>query len=480
MYYLYIFLFVPVFLLFAIFGAYRLWLLILYKRSKNIKIEEAKELNYFPYVTIQIPIYNELNVAERIIETACNIDYPREKLEIQVLDDSTDETREIVDEMVLRKRAEGFNIYCIRRDKREGFKAGALKNGMRFAQGEFIAIFDADFIIPPDFLKKTLPYFKDENIAFVQAKWGYLNENENSLTRIQAMILRNHFWLEQEAKFKNGFFFNFNGTAGIWRKSAIIKAGNWHGDTLAEDLDLSLRAYLKGLKGVFLNNFETPSELPSDLPSFIKQQKRWTKGTFQVGLKLWKEILNSNISTEDKVNILLHTFSPFLYFLNVIFFLILWPLSEYCHILFGLLVLFLGTVNLYNIWIIDKEVKTKYLFKWRLKDIFYLVIIFTSFCFEGTKAVFEAIFKKDFVFERTPKKGLNKKRYVAGTERGLTDLSKLIYSILTIFIAIKLEIWGVIPWLFLFFISSLYYFKNTLDTRIRINPVREETLQFKK
>ncbi len=477
MYYLYIFLFVPVFLLFAIFGAYRLWLLILYKKAKNIKIKE-EELKEFPYVTIQIPVYNELNVVERIIESATKLDYPKEKLEIQILDDSTDETKEIVEEMVLKKKKEGFNIYSIRREKRKGFKAGALKEGLKFAKGEFIAIFDADFIIPHDFLKKTLPYFKEEKIAFVQARWGYLNENENSLTRVEAMILRNHFFLEQEAKFKNGFFFNFNGTAGIWRKSAIIEAGNWNEDTLAEDLDLSLRAYIKGFKGVFLNNLEAPSELPSDLISFIKQQKRWTKGTFQVGLKLWREIINSkNIPLEDKLNILLHTFAPFLYFLNVIFFLILWPLSEYCHILFGLLVLFLGMVNLYNIWAVDKEVKAKYFLKGRLKDMFYLVIVFTSFCFEGTKVVFEAILKKNLVFERTPKRGSNKKIYIPETEGLTKEISKIIYSLLALLVAVKLKIWGIIPWLLLFFLSSLYYFKNGGEIKIKVNSLHHNKIQ---
>lgn len=471
MYFLYLFLFFPVFLLFAIFGAYRLWLLLLYRNSEKVKLPQ-KEIKEFPFTTIQIPIYNEFNVVERIVESAVKIDYPKEKFEIQILDDSTDETKELVDRLVEIKRKEGFNIYAIRRDNRKGFKAGALKNGLKYAKGEFVAIFDADFIIPADFLKRTLPYFEDPKVAFVQAKWDYINENENLLTRIQAMLLRNHFWLEQEAKFKSGFFFNFNGTAGIWRKSAIIEAGNWHEDTLAEDLDLSIRSHLKGFKGIFLDDLLVSSELPTDFNAFLIQQKRWTKGTFQVGLKLWKSILKSNLDREDKLNILIHTLSPFLYLLNVIYFAIIWPLSRYSHILFGLLVLFLGMVNLYNIWTIDKKVRKDYLYEWRLKDMFYLIIVFTSFCFEGTKAVLEAIFKKDFIFERTPKKGNGtRKAYSVKYEIGISEILKIFYSFISIFLAFKLKIWGAIPWLFLFSLSSLYYFVkhiNIVSTNVAI------------
>ncbi|MEN3046339.1 MAG: glycosyltransferase [Candidatus Hydrothermales bacterium] len=476
MYFLFVLFFLPVFLTFAIFGAYRFWLFILYRDigKKNLNQGELKE---YPFVTIQIPVYNELNVIERIIESAVKIDYPKNKFEIQILDDSDDETKDLIDKLVEKKRAEGNLIYVVRRESRSGFKAGALKNGLKYAKGDFIAIFDADFIIPPDFLKKTLPYFSDPKVAFVQANWDFVNEKENLLTRIQAMLLRTHFLLEQDSKFKKGFFFNFNGTAGIWRKSVIIESGNWQCDTLAEDLDLSLRSYLKGFKGVFLKDLSVLSELPSDLKSFLVQQKRWTKGTFQVALKFWREILRSNLKRDDKLSILIHVFSPLLYILNSFYFLIIWPLSKYSHIIFGLFILFFGLFNLYNIWLIDKKVKINYLLEWRLRDIFYLILIFTFFCFEGSKSVFEATFKRNFIFERTPKKGSGKKFYSTKKNIDKSLLLVFSYSFFAIFISIKLKLYGVIPWFFILALSALLYLKESFNDaflckihRFRLRP----------
>ncbi|MEN3045072.1 MAG: glycosyltransferase [Candidatus Hydrothermales bacterium] len=461
MYLLFILFLLPVFLAFAIFGAYRFWLFILYKdlEKKNFYL---KGLTDYPFVTIQIPVYNELNVVERIIESATRIDYPKDRFEIQILDDSDDETKEVIDKLVEEKRSEGKNIYVLRRANRSGFKAGALKNGLERAKGDFVAIFDADFIIPKDFLKKTLPYFSDPKVAFVQANWDFINEKENLLTRIQAMLLRTHFLLEQDSKFKKGFFFNFNGTAGIWRKSVIIDSGNWQCDTLAEDIDLSLRSYLRGFKGVFLKDLYVQSELPTDLNSFLVQQKRWTKGTFQVGLKFWKEILKSNLKKDDKLSILIHAFSPLLYILNSFYFIIIWPLSKYSHIIFGLFILFFGFFNLYNIWLIDKKVKVNYLLEWRLRDILYLILVFTFFCFEGSKSVLEAILRRNFIFDRTPKKGNRKKDYFMKKGIDKSHLLIFFYSFLAIFISIKLKLYGVIPWFLILALSSFFYMKDSL------------------
>lgn len=446
----------PVIFCFIIFGAYKLWLLFLYKKSKEKKIF-LEPLDFYPPVTIQIPVYNEFNVVERIINSATEVIYPKDKLEIQILDDSTDETRSLVDEIVDKKKREGFDIKVIRREKREGYKAGALKNGLDYAKGEFIAIFDADFIIPEDFLLKTIPFFKNPQVALVQARWGFLNERENRLTKIESMALNVHFEVEHNSKFKNGYFFNFNGSAGIWRKSAILDAGNWHFDTLAEDLDLSVRAYLRGWKFVFLNDLVCPSELPPDIHSFVNQQFRWVKGTSEVGIKLFKEVIKSKIKLEDKINIISHLFAPFLYVANIIFFLLVWPLSHFSPSVFGLMALFFGFANLYNIFISDRVCDRYKTFKERLKDIFYLVVIFSAFSFKGTIAVLETIFGKRTPFTRTPKKGSGRKKYFE-RNKNYIEIIGFLYCLFALPILIKLKLWGLLPWILLFAFSSLYFF----------------------
>lgn len=455
-YLFYVFLFVPLVLCFIIFGIYKLWLFYLYKKSRGKKISYSS-LKFYPFVTIQIPIYNEYNVVERVIKSATNLNYPKDRFEIQILDDSTDETKCLIDEIVEEKRKEGFNIEVIRREKRIGYKAGALKNGLKYAKGEFIAIFDADFIIPPDFLIKTIPFFKDKNVGLVQTRWGFLNEKENKLTKIQSITLNTHFILEHDSKFKNGYFFNFNGTAGIWRKDTIIDAGNWEYDTLAEDLDLSIRAYLKGWKFIFLNDLVCFSELPSDFSSFANQQFRWTKGTAEVCLKLFKDIIKSNIKLEDKINIILHLSSPFLYVANLILFLILWPLSYFSPLLFGILALLFGFANIYNMLTIDKVMYQNKPFKERINDMLYLIFVFSGFSVKGTMAVLEVIFRKKTPFERTPKKGNQKKKYSTKSKNYL-ELISFIYCLFAVPLAIKLKCFGILPWLLLFVTGSLYLF----------------------
>jgi len=227
-----------------------------------------------PHVTIQLPVYNELYVMERLLNNIVEIDYPKDKLEIQVLDDSTDETIETTAAQITVLKSKGHNIFHICRTNREGFKAGALKEGLKIAKGEFIAIFDADFLPQKNWLKQTIPYFKDENIGVVQTRWGHLNRNYSVLTRIQAFALDAHFTLEQVGRNSKGHFINFNGTAGVWRKACIIDAGNWEGDTLTEDLDLSYRAQLKNWKFKYLEDVETPAELPVVISAARSQQFR--------------------------------------------------------------------------------------------------------------------------------------------------------------------------------------------------------------
>ncbi len=454
-YFFYILFFVPLLLFFIAFGVYKLWLFYLYKKTDKLKVS-FKEKNFYPPVTIQIPVYNEYNVVERIIKSATEVNYPKDKLEIQILDDSTDETKILLDEIVSEKQKQGFDIKIIRREKREGYKAGALKNGLRYAKGDFIAIFDADFIIPKEFLLRTVPFFSEPKVALVQAKWGFVNENENKLTRVESMALNVHFEIEHNSKFRNNYFFNFNGTAGIWRKEAILDAGNWHCDTLAEDLDLSIRAYIKGWKFIFLNDLVCPSELPPDLYSFVNQQFRWVKGTCEVGIKLFKDIIKSKIKLEDKMNLISHLFSPFLYVANILFFFFFWPLSRFSPLIFGLMAMFFGFANLYNIFMSDLILNKYKSFKQRLKDMYYLIMIFSAFSFKGTIAVLQAVFKKRTPFTRTPKKGNEQKKYLKHN-KNYVEIAGFLYYLLAIPFLIKMKLWGLLPWILLFVVSLLYF-----------------------
>lgn len=271
--------------LLAILGLHRLFLVGLVAwRPNDPPAPEAPRA--WPGVTVQLPLYNEAGVAARLIDAVAALDYPRERLEIQVLDDSRDETRALVEARVAFQRERGVPIRVLRRPLREGFKAGALAYGLERAQGDLIAIFDADFVPEPDFLTRTVPHFADRELGLVQGCWGHLNRDANLLTRVQALALDAHFRIEQAARSRTGRFFNFNGTAGVWRREAILAAGGWAADTITEDLDLSLRAQLTGWRFLFLEGVVAPAELPEDLAAFRAQQRRWTRGSGQTARKL--------------------------------------------------------------------------------------------------------------------------------------------------------------------------------------------------
>lgn len=290
-----------------------------------------------PFITIQLPVFNEIYVMERLLKNIVLLDYPKDKFEIQVLDDSTDESVETTAQLIESLSQKGYNIKHIRRENRKGFKAGALKEGMKLAKGEYIAIFDADFLPKKDWLKRTIPYFKNPEIGVVQTRWGHINRNYSILTRIQAFALDAHFTLEQVGRNSKGHFINFNGTAGVWRKACITDAGNWEGDTLTEDLDLSYRAQLKKWKFKYLEDVETPAELPVVISAARSQQFRWNKGGAENFRKMASKVLsNTTISTKTKIHSILHLLNSTM-FLNVFIVAVLsipmlYIKNEYAHL----------------------------------------------------------------------------------------------------------------------------------------------------
>lgn len=305
-------------------------------------------LSSFPFVTVQLPIYNELYVAERLIDASARLEWPADRLEIQVLDDSTDETIDIVRKCVDRWRANNINIQHIRRHERSGFKAGALANGMRLARGEFLAYFDADFIPMREFLIKTIPHFADSQLAFVQTRWGHTNRNYSILTFLQSLAIDAHFVVEQFARSRAGYWFNFNGTAGVWRRRALESAGGWQADTLTEDLDLSYRSFLKGWRGLYLRDVVTPAELPVTFGAYRRQQHRWAKGSLECATKLLPQVWSANISVPHKIEATLHLtgYSIHLFMFAI---MLVYPAIIYFSQQFPALLPFYGIAALFNL-----------------------------------------------------------------------------------------------------------------------------------
>ncbi|MEX2143802.1 MAG: cellulose synthase family protein, partial [Anaerolineales bacterium] len=289
-----------------LFGLNFMVLAFLSLRKAPEKKHTSRLLTDLPRVTVQLPVFNEMYVAERLVQAACRLDYPKHLLEIQVLDDSSDETSTILSKTVKHARSRGMDIKHIQRKDRVGYKAGALRAGFEKAKGDFFAIFDADFVPQPDFLRQTLPHFEDPGVAFVQTRWGYVNRDFSLLTLIQSLAIDAHFMVEQLARSRSGLWFNFNGTAGIWRGAAIQEAGGWKADTLTEDLDLSYRAFLKGWRASFLSAVETPSELPITFNAFRRQQHRWARGSLECAARLLPVIWESRHPLRIKISSTFH------------------------------------------------------------------------------------------------------------------------------------------------------------------------------
>jgi cellulose synthase/poly-beta-1,6-N-acetylglucosamine synthase-like glycosyltransferase len=417
-----------------------------------------------PPVTIQLPLYNEMYVAERLIEAVCKLDYPKEKLEIQVLDDSTDETVEIVAKKISFLKTEGMDIVHIRRHSREGYKAGALAYGLKQSKGDFVAIFDADFLPPSDFLKRTLPVFSDDKVGMVQTRWGHVNANYSLFTRLQALFLDGHFLLEHTARYKSGAFFNFNGTAGIWRKKTIEDAGGWSARTLTEDLDLSYRAQLAGWKFVYLPDFVCPAELPVDIHSFRSQQRRWTKGAIQVSRHLLPDIWKANIPFHTKFESTLHLTANIGYLLTVFVAVMLLPSLLFRHHWFGMglsileVLAFASTTLSIGFFYAVAQKELHLDWRWRLKDIPVLMSFGIGMCVNNAAAVLEGLREHESEFVRTPKFNITT-RADGGIKRNYLKRSPLSWGIqglfagyagLTFLIAIYIGDWVALPFIALF------------------------------
>jgi cellulose synthase/poly-beta-1,6-N-acetylglucosamine synthase-like glycosyltransferase len=391
------------------FGIHGLVMLYYYGKTQKIVSPDEKMPENLPRVTIQLPLFNEYYVVERLIDAVCNIEYPKDLLEVQVLDDSTDDTVELAQKLVEDYSNRGFDIKYIHRTNRQGYKAGALKEGLEIAQGEFVAIFDADFVPKKDFLMKTIPHFKDDNVGMVQTRWEHLNEDYSFLTRSQALALDGHFVIEQQVRNKAGFFINFNGTAGVWRKSTIIDAGNWQPDTLTEDLDLSYRAQLRGWRFVFLNDVTSPAELPADINGLKTQQFRWTKGAVETAKKILPKVLKAKLPLKIKLESFVHLTSnivfPFIMLvaiLNIPLVIIKNQIGGYDGYYTLMSVFVLASVSTFLFYMYAQRAIH---LDWRKRLLLFPVFLAGSmgFAVNNTKAVLEALFNKKTGFARTPK-----------------------------------------------------------------------------
>jgi cellulose synthase/poly-beta-1,6-N-acetylglucosamine synthase-like glycosyltransferase len=454
----------------GIYGWHRYFIVYQYMKHKDRAPGAPPPVDDWPVVTVQLPIYNEMYVVDRLIDAVCALDYPREKLEIQVLDDSTDETREIVELAVRRHKERGFDISYLHRTDRVGYKAGALDAGLKVARGEFIAIFDADFVPGADFLRRTVPYFNDRGIAVVQARWGHLNQGYSLLTKVQAIMLDGHFVLEHGGRNRAGCFFNFNGTAGLWRRIAIDDAGGWQHDTLTEDLDLSYRAQLRGWRFLFLPDVVTPAEVPVEMNSFKSQQHRWAKGSIQTCRKVLPYILMADLPLKVKVEAFFHLTANFNYLLMIALSLLMFPAMVVRYemgwtemLLIDIPLFAAATMSVFNFYLISQR-EAYADWKTRVKYLPVVMAIGIGLAINNTKAVLEALFGAPGEFTRTPKYGIerrqddwqHKKYHQSMPIQPFIEVGFGLYFTMTVFYALANGIYGTLPFLILFQFGFLY------------------------
>jgi len=382
------------------------------QREKMKYYDSITDESCYPKVVTQLPMYNEKSVATRVIEAVAAMDYPVSKHEIQVLDDSNDETVGYVNETVNRLKARGVNISVIRRTDRTGFKAGALQNGLKYTDAEFVAIFDADFVPPPDFLKKGMPFFVDRpKLGLVQGRWTHLNKKASLITRGQAMGIDGHFMIEQAARSWNGLFMNFNGTAGIFRRKAIETSGGWQHDTLTEDMDLSYRMQLSDWETEYVPDLEVPAEIPEDINAFKNQQFRWAKGSIQTAMKIIPLLKQKKVPAFKMIQAILHLTHYMVHPLMLLLALLTMPVLHYVKVFlppvwFGVMVFCMilatsgpSTMYMVSQYFIGNKVRKQIML------IPAMMLIGTGLAVNNGKAVVEALLKMSSPFHRTPKKG---------------------------------------------------------------------------
>ncbi len=416
-----------------------------------------------PYVTIQLPLFNEATVAVRLLEAVARIDYPQDRLEVQVLDDSTDETQQLVRAWVERARAEGRDFVYIHRTQRVGYKAGALDAGQRIAKGSLIAIFDADFIPQPHFLLATVHHFTDAKVGMVQARWGHLNRDHSLLTQVQALMLDGHHLVENRARFAAGCLFNFSGTGGIWRRDAIVDAGGWQHDTLTEDLDLSYRAQMAGWRFVYRDDVVCPAELPEEVSAFRAQQFRWAKGTVQTARKLLERvILEGKLTAGQRVEAFFHLTPHFAYplmmLLSVLLLpaLILMPATDTRTMLLVDLPLCIGTTGSLGAFYALAEMAQGRSGRGVLVRLPVLIALGAGLAPHLSRAVFEGLDSMAGEFVRTPKKGAREGRYRAAAGLPTVELALSLLSCVSVLVSIQTGHWFATPFAMLFMAGYAY------------------------
>ena len=453
-----------------VFGLHRLLLVALYYRHRSRLTGRRRVPEPWPRVTVQLPLFNEQYVAERLIDAVCAFDYPRDRLEIQVLDDSTDGTRDIVARRVAHYRDQGIDIHHLHRSRRDGFKAGALEAGLTQATGEFLAVFDADFVPQAEFLQQTLPHFADPQVGMVQARWGHVNRRFSLLTQIQAMFLDGHFAVEHAARSASGRFFNFNGTAGLWRRQAILEAGGWQHDTLTEDLDLSYRAQLAGWRFAFLPDTEVPAELPVDVNAFKRQQYRWAKGSIQTARKLLGTILRSPIPLRVKLEAAIHLTNNSAYLLMLLLSVLVFPAmfvrrNGDPRLLWAVdLPLFLGATGSVILFYVLSQMLVNRQWRRDIRLLPSLMGLGIGLSVNNARAVLSGLYQWGGVFERTPKYRIEtpgdswrRKSYrVSGNFSTQVERALAVYSAGCFVLAWQMEMWFSLPFLYLFLHGFTY------------------------
>jgi len=396
----------------------------------------------WPLVTVQVPVFNELYVVERVVQAVADLDYPRDRLEIQILDDSTDETSAILSRLVSRLRTSGVDIHHVRRRRREGYKAGALRDGLARAHGEFIAVFDADAVPPRDYLKRIIPHFAEPRIAFVQARWTHLDRDYSTLTRLQSMAIDAHFRVEQFARHEAGLWFNFNGSGGVWRREAIQDAGGWSADTLSEDLDLSYRAFLAGWQARYLDDVEMPAEVPASLAAYRRQQHRWARGSLECAMRLLPVVWRSKARLPVKLSATLHMTNYAVHLLLICLALLypalLWLSSAYpvLRSLSGIACLLGASALGPMVFIYAGQHKESRGGLLAVPRVLLLSAMGAGMMLNTARAAIDILRRKDGVFERTPKYGLEHKGEEWEARRYQLDLDRIVlveilFSLLT-------------------------------------------------